>query len=212
MTQEQIRKLVNEDGGKIMGYITTIGYYQVELSTTPDSLAALQSLMDKWIKSNLVEDAYLNTVSEYSPDVAFEASSYPNDYREGADWSEGYPNGNNWGFEAIYAASAQEMFIDHYGSLSDVPFVKIGVMDSCFDPNHNDLNYCKINYTGFNVPPQDVQKLAAEVPDDKDSDKNNTDKVPPKKELYHNYAHGTHVAGTIAAKYNSKKFRLANGW
>ena len=185
VTQEEIRALVAADGGEIVGYVVTIGYYQVELPTPPDNLAGLNAVIDKWTASGLVEEAFLNTVTE---ETVHGAASYPNDPWAGADWSEDFPADGNWGFEAIRAASAQELLIQRYGSREAVPRVKVGVLDGCFYIDHPDLpdiDHINVIYDSTqSITPHNVADLAAKATD---------------FDSYFSYVHGTHVAGTIAA-------------
>lgn len=101
-------------------------------------LDGLNAIISRWTASPLVEDAFLNTVSGYTVNGTV---APPNGDWGGSDFCEDFSSGNNWGFEAIYAASAQQLLTDYYENRGGrVPEVRVGVLDSCFGTRHPDLN------------------------------------------------------------------------
>lgn len=90
-------------------------------------------------------------------------------------WDETAPGGYNWGLETLKVLSA-------WDSEADFVPVKVGVYDHGFAPSHEDLRYAGLE-----------NNHSTEITTDAQGNKDN------------HYAHGTHVAGILAALHNNNK-------
>ncbi len=160
-TKEEIETIVSKLGGVIVGCIEVTGDYQVEFAKAYDK-AELDNIIQSLKSNPAITEAYRNELFE----VTYEA--IPNDTKWlSQEWSAEYPEGINWGVEAIDTMEAW----DYYNLMSTV---NVGVIDGAFDKKHKDLDFQKV-WNNASV-------LGSEY-----------------------YAHGTHVAGIIAAKYNNNQ-------
>lgn len=125
-TFDEVKTIVEEAGGEIVGYIEITGDYQVAFENKTES--ELKYLIESFKDNPFIDDAMLNYVTE----VAENALSV-DDQWGGDDWSESNPDGNNWGIEAIRAREAWE----HSDQMSDI---RIGIIDNGFNINHPDFN------------------------------------------------------------------------
>ena len=156
-------KIVSEINGVIVGCIEITNDYQIEISEAK-TVSELNEIVEQLKANNAVDDITIHYVDE----IEFDA--IPNDSKWASEeWSSDYPEGTNWGVEAINAMEAWE----HYDEMS---YVKVGIIDTMFDTNQEDLVYTKV----WNNPES--------IYSEKD-EKNRT--------------HGTHVAGILAAGYNN---------
>lgn len=163
-SRADIEQLINSVGGKIVGCIEITNDYQVKFSTTY-STTELKGIVDQLNENKLIENAAIHYLNEISSDTT------PNDSKwKSEEWSSDYPEGKNWGVEAIDAMGSW----DHYDEMS---YVKVGVIDSMFDTNQEDLIFTKVWNNPTSISSEEV-----------DSDTR---------------SHGTHVSGTIAAGYNN---------
>ena len=161
--REEIEKIVSEINGVIVGCIEITNDYQIEISEAK-TVSELNEIVEQLKANNAVDDITIHYVDE----IEFDA--IPNDSKWASEeWSSDYPEGTNWGVEAINAMEAWE----HYDEMS---YVKVGIIDTMFDTNQEDLVYTKV----WNNPES--------IYSEKD-EKNRT--------------HGTHVAGILAAGYNN---------
>ena len=170
VSYDEIEALGNEYNADIVGYIALTNDYQFEIEydvNANDIYQIIEELMD----NQLVEYVSINPVIESECDFAPNDPWNPN---ETIDWSTSNPAGSNWGVEAIDALGAWE----YKDQMSEV---KIGIFDSMFEENHNDLS---INHVWNNPAHNDIEAYAQI-----DSGTAN---------------HGTHVAGTFGSKYNNE--------
>lgn len=156
VTKAEITALVRPYGGSIVGYIELTNDCQIRFNQVY-TIDELQNIVDELKLNEKVEDASIHSLMETTSDAIPDDSEWANE-----EWSAEYPEGKNWGMEAIDAMGAWE----YRSRMQDV---KVGIIDSMFDTNHDDLNFVQV----WNNP--------SEISSD----------------------HGTHVAGTIAAKYNN---------
>ena len=139
--REQVADLAEKYGCEIVGEIEITGDYQLRLSQalTPDDLDALIAKIEK---EDIVKMAY--------PNYSFEMneSAVGDDIYYGKKWSSSLRNetdikGKSWGIEAINAPAAWDKLLN---SKRMIKPVKVGVFDSGFDSNHQDLNFAQIFY------------------------------------------------------------------
>lgn len=177
VTQEEIKQIVNEIGGTIVGCVEITNDYQVELQISM-TISELNELLDQLNNNDAIEEASVH----YLYEMEFQAT--PNDSKwKSEEWSSDYPEGINWGVEAIDAMGAWE----HYDQMS---YVNVGIIDSMFDTNHDDLVYTKV----WNNP----DNITVGSPNSYSTPEEYAD-------AYSIASHGTHVSGTFAACYNNSK-------
>lgn len=163
VTKAEITALVRPYNGTIVGYIELTNDCQIRFKRVY-TIDELQNIVDELKLNEKVEDASIHYLDETA------SNAIPNDSEwVSEEWSTEFPEGKNWGVEAIDAMGAW----DYRSQMQDV---RVGIIDSMFDTNHEDLN------------PSDSESRFAQV-------WNNPDNI--------SNSHGTHVAGTIAAKYNN---------
>lgn len=156
VTKAEITALVRPYGGSIVGYIELTNDCQIRFAQTY-TIDELQNIVDELKLNEKVEDASIHSLMETTSDAIPDDSEWANE-----EWSAEYPEGKNWGMEAIDAMGAW----DYRSQMQDV---RVGIIDDMFDTNHEDLNFAQVW--------------------------NNPDNI--------SNSHGTHVAGTIAAKYDN---------
>lgn len=174
---EEVETFASEMEATVVGYIVLTGDYQLEFPEAR-TLEELNALVEKIARSDLVEEAMLHELFEISicaipNDPAWYDKDVEVEEWEG-EWDASFPAGNNWGLEAINAMDAWE----YEGEV-----VNVGIIDTVFDEKHLDLDF---EETWLNIPNVDEKYQAAKTGED-----------------IQRYAHGTHVAGIIAAKYNN---------
>lgn len=156
---EDMEAYAADMNAKIVGYIETINKYQIEF--TDVNKEHLQKKIDEFKLNTLIENVSHNYVFELGED------SVPNDPQYALYNSENNINNSDWNLHAINVFRAW----DYYDKM--IP-IKIGVVDSTFDENHDDLSFKKVwgkfrnmgfDFLGIN-------------------------------------GHGTHVAGIMAADFN----------
>ena len=139
---KRVEKMVRSAGGEIIGYISFSGDYQISFPEEKNA-EQLQQIMEIWSTEEFVESVSCNQVS-----VMEEASvDYTNDsWLDNSDdakwpqntlWDEENPGGMNWWAEAIGMPSVWAM--DGWENLKRDP-VKIGVFDTVFAEQHEDLD------------------------------------------------------------------------
>lgn len=183
-------------GASVVGAIEAVSLYQIEF---PESkpLPELNSIIADLKANPAVEDAYLDivldvgdAVSPYYPpvdnwDIDSDTPKYPR-------WDTNYPYGNNWGAEAINAPAAWRALIDANGGIGNVPSIKVGIIDSLFNADHDDLD-------GLTL---DSSYIVGPITGDPGSD-NASDAAAEATDAlsFGRASHGTHVAGTIGADF-----------
>lgn len=170
VTSERVEQIVQENNGTIAGRVDFFYQMQIKESTYDE----IEKICDELMKYDEVVFA--------SPDLAkqYTESAIPNDpWQRGNDWNESNPSGVNWGVEAIEAVSAWDY--DYRFS-----HMNIGVVDSGFDLNHEDL--------GQNLRPS--TDWMESVNDYRQINENG---------ITENDSHGTFVAGIIGAVDNNEK-------
>ena len=183
--RDYIEQLVKPYGGTVVGQIPTIGYYQVELDKGYVA-SELEELCCNLMNDSKVEDAYLNTVLEYTNDAY-----YPNDPFSTSRISDINTNKtltlktddkwkhlSTWGLRACNVPEAWEIV----NNIKKNPSVRMGVIDDSVDANHEDLNIIDAYRRDEKFDPYTVGAIYP-----------------------YDAAHGTHVAGIMGAINNNGK-------
>lgn len=173
VSYDAVEALGNEYDADIVGYIALTNDYQFEIEYDVNANDIYQ-IIDELMDNQLVEYASINPVIESECDFA---PNDPWDTNETIDWDTTNPSGSNWGVEAIDAPGAWE-YIDQMSE------VRIGLIDSLFDTNQEDLNYFQ---TWHNSKPVPIYSKFPTIYANKYSTNN----------------HGSHVSGTMAAVFNN---------
>ena len=187
---EEVKKLIKRYNGEIVGYISISNDYQIALPSGTE-YTKLCEIVDELNHNERVELCTLNYVYpieessvDYTKDPWVPASDPQN--KSGSEWSEIKVQGANWWAEAVKLPSVWNM--DIWNEDSQFAPVNIGVIDSVFDTENTDLKNvfkeCWLNPTDGSGHSR-ISNLYNKETDAK-----------KKTEL----AHGTHVAGIIAAK------------
>lgn len=162
-SKAEIEDIINKISGNIIGCIAITNDYQIALPSSM-SIDELGKVVDQLKANNSIDDAMIHYLYKT------EFSSVPNDAKwKSEEWSAEYPEGKNWGVEAINAMGAWE-------HLNQMRYVNVGIIDTMFDTNHEDLVYTHV----WNNP--------TSLSSDEDLG-----------------THGTHVSGILAACYNNNK-------
>ncbi|MCQ2471915.1 MAG: S8 family serine peptidase [Clostridia bacterium] len=162
-TDEEKQAVIGSVGGEIVGEAEFMNQYEIKIQHS--ELEEITALCDNLMENESVEFATCTTMTDVEP------QSIPDDPWNGTpDWSDKSLNrsysSSNWWIKAIDADKAW----DYQDKMSHI---KIGIVDSGFDIEHEDLQG-KITF-----PTKFFAKH--NMPDD----------------------HGTHVAGIIAANQNN---------
>lgn len=196
VNRNEVEKLIEAYGASIVGEIETIGMYQIEFNSAK-TMTELNSILNELKEVDIVEDVYLNSVVECEDTLT---PYYPNDTWDidtdaEPAWNELFPSGNNWGAEAINAPSAWSLLIDKYGTISQIPSVRIGIIDGYIDMTHDDLDVSAVYWyqNGFNIFKKN--QTATTAADYAAAADNGED--------FGHIIHGTHVLGTIGATINN---------
>ncbi len=82
--------------------------------------------------------AYINYISEVSDDSVHYGKKW-----SGETWDENDHSGSNWGLEAIHALSSWKILEENENIINPI---KVGLIDSGFDTNHEDLGFADTFY------------------------------------------------------------------
>ncbi len=129
-TRAEIEQIINQFGGVIVGCIEITDDYQVELPAAL-SKAELEQIVTQLNENDAISLALIHDLFELQFDAV------PNDSEwSSEEWSVDYPEGKNWGVEAIDAMGA-------WAYVDRMNYVKVGVIDTMF-ADHEDLVYTKV--------------------------------------------------------------------
>lgn len=124
----ELETYLNTIGGCIVGEIPEIAEYQILLNKeyTYDELMKYVDTIEQF---NWVISSSLNYV------LKTDASYTPNDQKWKSKWGD-FPEGINWGVEAIDADEAWEY-------RDEMEIINVGIIDSMFDLSHEDLVFAE---------------------------------------------------------------------
>ncbi len=187
VTDAELAALEKDYEAELGGEMADIGVYRMVLKKARD-YEDLEKLAKKLEKETFVEAAYLDLANAFALDAKgekekekFETSDpvFPaSDPWNGADWSLTFPDGDNWGMEAIRAPGA-------WGYLDRMETVRIGLIDSQVDTAHEDLVLPAGNSGVYFIDTGSGKE------------KLNTYRITPDE-------HGTHVSGIMAAGWDNE--------
>ncbi|MFR1995576.1 S8 family serine peptidase [uncultured Ruminococcus sp.] len=173
---QKIEKLAKQYDGEIVGWIEKTNDYQLKFNASY-SMDEIDTVAEKMCTESYVDSANPNYIS-YASDASVQ---YGKEYGENANWDEddikeGAFQGKNWNLKAINCISAWEL-VDKNTTEDDA--IRVGLVDGGFDTDHEDLGFAEVFY---------------------EDGKNGTSSSNPDE-----IEHGTHVAGTMAAKSNNRE-------
>lgn len=145
--KSQIEKLAKKYDAEIVGWIEQTGDYQWEMNSIY-SIDELERIVSELKNENIIDSASINYISETSE------SGLPVNYGKewsGETWDENDHAGSNWGLEAIHALSAWDILGEHEEKVNPI---RLGLIDSGFDTDHEDLEDCFVD-TFYNTSPND---------------------------------------------------------
>jgi subtilisin family serine protease len=165
-TEEAVQQAVAAIGGRIVGTISQVRLYQIQVSAS--NADALRQLAETLKTHPAIENAFLDTminapvVEEGEPIVEWETKKrnrlLPNDPIWQNDWSD-EPKGSNWYLEMINAPAAWNI------TRGSREHSKIAIIDSGFDTQHEDLRDNISSFSQLFGPPNvsDWQKHGTAV-------------------------------------------------
>lgn len=181
VTEEQVSALFASYNAQVDDSMSDIDVYRLILNEAM-TYSDLESLVGKIKADPIVEDAYVNAVSGFEADTAdseddfaYKDPAYPDDPWSNDSWDVSVPRGENWGMEAIDAPGA-------WGYADQFSTVKIGLIDSMPDTSHEDLSFanCSCLFIDEKTGLTSINKYTMSADN-----------------------HGTHVAGTMNARWNN---------
>lgn len=183
VTRAEVEAMLADYGGFIVGEIELTGDYQIQLSGNYP-LSELKAIIadmgqQSWVES--LDMHYLFEEAIWRKEVRDEDEGYiPQDSQWASqNWDKLEPGTLHWGVMAINA-------LDAWRRLDSPVNTKVGIIDSMYYPQHEDLHFVRI----WNNP-LDLLAEKALLKDD-----------PELENVQSLLTHGTHVAGTIAATHN----------
>lgn len=147
VNKRKIEKLADKYNANIVGYIEQTGDYQWEMNSIY-SIEDLESIVYELENEDIIDSASINYISEISE------LGLPVNYGKewsGETWNEKDCAGSNWGLEVIHALSAWDILEENTEKVNPI---KLGLIDSGFDNNHEDLkdSFAEVFY---NTSPND---------------------------------------------------------
>lgn len=184
VSEEERNNVVSSINGETVGYGLSGQEKEVKINGNP-SISELKKIVGDLNKNPKVEDAILSRVGTIFPKKVPDIGKDPQ-WKD--SWDEENPKGKNWGLEAIYAPSA-------WNYSDSIKPIKIGIVDTGFKINHEDLN----------IPGSDTNLNNLEGVDEINSRiaslGSNKECVMDKWGAEN---HGTHIAGIIGALSNNE--------
>ncbi len=179
VTRLDVETLAKEFRAEIATAMEDIGFWQFQFKEAM-TYSELNRTLKKIKKSEVVEDAYFNTVYETEPDetdgeIISADPFFPDDPWNGdtGTWNMEVPRGSNWGMEAIHAPAA-------WGYLNEMAEINIGLIDTMVDINHEDIGV-EASFVTLTDDISQTYDASGLTPGD----------------------HGTHVSGIMAGYYNN---------
>lgn len=199
----EVEDLVSEKGGEIIGYLSVTDDYQI-FFPEGKTYGELQGLESELLREPFVEEASVSLVGQ----IESEAVNYRGDPwidandpldASGSDWDEENPGGKNWWAEAIHMPTVWEMDLD-------TETVKVGIFDSMFDTENEDLDEGLFRQVWFNPENEDGSCRVTELYEEAEADyqaavdSGDSDAALEADDRMSDAAHGSHVAGIIGGQ------------
>lgn len=189
ISEKRAQELIEKYDGEIVGCIYMLNEYQVEFDGDINEIK--NELLEENAIKLVTNDYTIAQVEATSTDIAVEPNDLEKTSQYGDEWNVDNPAGRNWHLELMDVPGAWEVINNE---VEDFKSIKVGIIDSSIDYNHEDLNINKDHtFVGASKYYKDVEKQLEEVLD--------TDSMKYTSTAYH----GTHVAGIIGAISNNKK-------
>lgn len=138
--KERIEELIEPYEAEIVGYIEATNLYQIQFDKGY-SYKELKEIGKELQKNDEISDSEINAA--FDTEIS---AVYPDDKEWKDEWGDSFPEGKNWGMEAIHAPEAWE----YKDSLSSV---NVGIYDNVF-VEHEDLQFENV---WLNTDPDEVE-------------------------------------------------------
>lgn len=187
-TEDDLKKLVEEEGGEIVGSLYFANQYQVKFSTNSEN--ELKQIKEKLENHEFIEKINYNLAIDTSLDKEEDNKL---SVQDALTWKK------DWYLKHIEVDKALK-------EIKSDTSIRVGVYDSPIDYTHEDLN---VNVNNINIPSTREFKGIKEIRNFMDTHKKVL-KVSSEEEIdrvdsYNtSIDHGTHVAGIIGALHNDK--------
>ncbi len=185
-SEKEIEELIQSYGGEVVGELYLMNQYQIRFTGSGKDYIA--GLKDKLATEGIVEAVSYNMAEDVTIDLV------PND-SEYNEWDEQSPSGKNWGLECIEAPAAWEY-------QADMSTVKLGVVDSSLQYNHEDLQIDENR--AWILATDDFPTIKA-FQEYYETNRSTHRCVSTSCYFCSQKDHGTHVTGTIGALTNNGK-------
>ena len=134
--KEIIEEIVEEENGKIVGYIDLTNTYQVEFDDNIKPSDLMTKKQDFEQNEHVKHTAY-NYVFSVGNQTSLPSLTYPNDREWKNKWDNNDMTGGNWGLKAIRVPEAWTFLNNTYKELEEI---QMGVLESGpLDTEHEDL-------------------------------------------------------------------------
>lgn len=122
--KEIIEKLIEEENGKIVGYIDATNTYQIEFAHNikPEDLMLKKQEFEK---NKSVKHVAYNYVCSTESQISYQPLAYPNDKEWKNKWGDDMTEGN-WGLKAIKVPEAWNFISNAYKNLEEI---NMGVLE-----------------------------------------------------------------------------------
>ena len=147
---KEVFEVITKDlGAEIVGFIELTNDYQIEFATdmTWEELENKRKYLESFsfvesVTPNVVifSEENMTTTNDAIYNTKPEGDDYNAEYEKDGFWNEALPYGYNWSLEAMKVPSAWDVL----KSVDNPNSVKMGLIDSGFDNNHQDLSFVNI--------------------------------------------------------------------
>lgn len=179
LSKKRVEKLAKAYDASIVGRIEQTGDYQLQLDNSLNR-EELESICREIENEDIVKSACINYFFDQKSDSVDYEVNYGDEWRDNIEKND---NDIGWHINSINAPEAWKVCDRHKETINPV---KVGIIDTTFDPEHEDLKNC-IAESFY------------------DTYGNMKSKYKNGYLTYKDYAHGTHVMGTFVADGSNSK-------